>query len=474
MARPSLMPLPAKVAWQPGTFTLTTATTVLACEAALPATALLVEDLARTVGAPLRVTAAARPAPGAGSIVFLAAEGKPLPAESYDLQVQPDRILIHAADAAGMFYACQTLRQLLPPAGAAPLGIPCVGITDRPRFPWRGYLLDSSRHFQRKEFMLRFIDALASCKINRLHWHLMDNEGWRVELRKYPQLNGPAADVDPRGYHTQAELREIIAHAAARHVSIYPEIEMPGHSRWPVSVLPELRCAGAEGPAYEICLGADYTGRLFRDVLDEVMGIFPGEMLHLGGDEADDKHWRACSRCQARMQREGLANPRLLQKSFMAEMAAHVHRAGRRTIAWADHQDLGWPPGQIVQGWHRGESEYAIAHGLPTVHSVHEHTYFDYPNGADDPVRATWMPELPTQLVYAFDPVPAGATPEQAALVLGSEACLWTERVTENLVWPKTFPRLLAFAEVVWSPQAARQWPEFESRLARHRAPPAP
>lgn len=477
MAVPAIIPQPAQIRWTPGAFVLTPSTSVLTCEGARPAATQFAAFLGQATGVEPRLMVYAQPQPMAGAIAFLQADSRNVPAEGYRLIVAPDRMEIQASSASGAFYACQTLRQLAAPApgaAAAALRLPCVEITDQPRFPWRGFLLDSSRHFQRPAFIRQFIDALAYYKINRLHWHLMDNEGWRVELQKYPQLNGPAADVDPRGYYTQAELREIIAYAQARHVIIYPEIEMPGHSRWPVSVLDGLCCEGAAAPVYEVCLGADYTSRFFRDVLDEVMAIFPGEMLHLGGDEADDRHWRTCPRCQARLQCEGLPSTRLLQKAFMAEMTAHVHRAGRRTIAWADHQELGWPEGQIVEGWHRGESEYAIAHGLPTVHALHEHTYFDYPNGPADPIRADWMPDLPTSHVYAFDPVPAGVTPDQAALVLGSEACLWTENVPESLVWAKTFPRLSAFAEVVWSPQAARQWPEFQARLAQHRLPAAP
>lgn len=464
-----VIPRPVRMETRDGQFTLQASMSLEAAPKQQAVADGLAAVLRRATGYPLPVQVRRAGNGNPNTISFLTERA--LPDEAYRLSVQPDRVVVRAAGPAGAFYACQTLRQLLPDAierpapGAGPWTLPLVEIEDAPRFGWRGFMLDSARHFQTKPFVKRFIDALAFFKINRLHWHLVDNEGWRIEIRRYPQLNGPAADVDPQGYYTQDDLREILAYAEARHVEIYPEIEMPGHSRRLLSVLPELRCAQAGGTVEEVCLGSKKVTRFFRNVLDEVMDLFPNSMIHVGGDEADDRNWKQCPPCQTRMRREGMTQERLLQKAFMREMTDYLHRHGRRTISWADHQELGWPEGQIVQGWHKGESEYAIAHGLSTVHSVHDYTYFDYPSGPTDTVRAPWMDvELTIKRVYAFDPVPADATPEQAALVLGSEACLWTENVDESGVWAKTFPRLLAFAEVVWSPQAARQWGDFEQR----------
>lgn len=466
----SVIPRPVRMETRNGQFTLRASSSLEAAPKQKAVADGLASLLRRATGYPLPVRVS-RAGSGRPNTISLLTETA-LPDEAYRLSVQPDRVVVHASGPAGTFYACQTLRQLLPDAvesrassGAMPWTIPRVEIEDAPRFGWRGFMLDSSRHFQTKPFVTRLIDALAFFKINRLHWHLVDNEGWRIESRRHPQLNGPAADNDPKGYYTQDDLREILAYAEARHVGIYPEIEMPGHSRRLLSVMKELRCANAEGNVEEVCLGSGKVTRFFRGVLDEVLGLFPDCVIHVGGDEAGDQHWKKCPKCRARMKREGLAQERLLQKSFMQEMTDYLHRQGRRTISWADQQDLGWPEGQIVQGWHKGESEYAIAHGMSTVHSVHDYTYFDYPDGPTDTVRAPWMIELPIERVYAFDPVPPGATPEQASLVLGSEACLWTENVNESGVWAKTFPRLLAFSEVVWSPQAARQWRDFEKRM---------
>ena len=469
-----IIPQPETMEQRNGVFMLGPQTAIVASKAYQPVADHLAQVLARTTGFDFAVRQSEQQNGPAGSIALLCAADQPdLGDEGYTLSVTADQIIIRAFRPAGAFYASQTLRQLLP-APIEPHGevrktwaVPQAELKDRPRFPWRGFLLDSARHFQSKEFVLRLIDALTFYKINRLHWHLCDNEGWRMETGNYPALTRAAANGQKCECYTQADLREIIEYATTCHVQIYPEVEMPGHSFRALDVFRDMRCNPAEATC-EFCLGTEKTERFLKDVLQEVMDLFPHAIIHLGGDEAGTAHWQACPRCQARIKANGLGNERMLQKWFLQRMTDFVREKGHGTIAWADHQDLGWPAGQIVQGWHSGESDYAITHGMKTINSNHEYAYFDYPIAPDDPIRAKWMPELSLAKVYSFDPVPPGMTPEQAALVMGSEACLWTENIPEHKVYEKTFPRLLAFSEVVWSPQKSRDWLKFEKRVATH------
>jgi hexosaminidase len=471
-----IIPQPRKMEQREGFFAPASQTAIITCKEFLPLADLLAQLLSRDTGFDFEVRQSAKMNRPAGSIsLLIATDRSGLGDEGYTLSVKADQIAIRAFRPAGAFYAFQTLRQLLSvtlerggEARRTAWTVPQVEIEDSPRFPWRGFMLDSSRHFQSKEFILRLIDTLAFYKINRLHWHPCDGIAWRMEIEKYPELTKGADDGEKYEYYTKKDIREIIEYAKTLHIEVYPEVEMPGHSRWALNVFKDLRCENAKEPVNEYCLGSEKTERFFKDVLTEVMDMFPDAVIHLGGDEANVTHWQACPRCQSCIKANGLGNERMLQKWFMQKMTSFVQDNGRDTIAWGEHQELGWPAGQIVQGWIKGGSEYAIAHGIKTVNSEHEHVYFDYPVSLDDPLKRSWMPELPLAKVYSFDPVPAGTTPEQAALVMGSEACLWTEIIPEEKVYERTFPRLLAFSETVWSPKESKDWNSFEKRAAAH------
>ena len=472
MKEMQIIPKPERVKLSHGEFAFEPKTTIFASTDFLPAANHLAQALAQATGVVFDVKQSEQRTSAAGAICLRQdARRSELGDEGYALSVNADGVVVRAFRPAGAFYACQTLRQMLPAPGKGgvpgPRTLPLADIEDRPRFPWRGFMLDSSRHFQDGAFVRRLLDALAFYKINRLHWHLCDSQGWRIEIDKYPGLT-TAADGGKYDFYSKQEIREILDYAAMRHVLVYPEVEMPGHSFWPLDVFKELRCENAEPPFNEYCLGSEKTVLFFENVLREVMDLFPGAIIHLGGDEADPGHWRKCPRCQARIRENGLENEFMLQKWFMQKMADFVHAAGRESIAWAERQELGWPAGQVVQGWHPGESDKALAQGLRTVNSNDGFVYFDYPISPDDPMQAKWMPQLPLQKVYSFDPVPAGTDPGRAALVLGSEACLWTENIPQEKVFEKTFPRLLAFSEAVWSPAAARDWDCFRARAAAH------
>jgi hexosaminidase len=477
-AMPVLIPLPAQYTMLDGSFVLGSSTAIHVAEPAAETARILADAIARSTGIKAPVRLEARPTPRDGAIVLcLDPSRAKLGDEGYALDVTPKGVVIIAAKSAGLFYGMQTFRQLLPlepSKGRTEYLVACVNIDDSPRFGWRGYMLDSSRHFVTKATVLNLLDALAMMKINVFHWHLVDDNAWRLAISKYPDLVKPAAIkgdayTQAMGYYSASDVSEVVARAKRLHIRIVPEIEMPSHATQAASVLPEACCLGADGKPLppgatrEICLGSDKAIETLQDILIETMALFPDSpYIHLGGDEAEDRHWKACSRCQARMAALGLADPRLLQKWFMDKMSRFVREHGRTSMAWADRLSLGIPEGQVVHGWHAGELEEAVAKGFRAVQSQHDYTYFDYGQGPGD--SAFGNASLTTEKVYALDPV-RGLAPEQAKLVLGTQAQLWTELVTDDRVFEKTFPRILALAEVGWTPQDKRDGKEFARRL---------
>jgi hexosaminidase len=477
-ASPALIPLPAKIDRCEGSFTLNPKTTIRVQKLELGTAEALAETLARSTGLKLRVHIEKKP-DAANSAISLVLEPArvSLGDEGYALEITPKRIRITAAKSAGLFYGVQTLRQLLPlelAQGQTKYELACVNIEDVPRFGWRGYLLDSARHFVTKATVLKLLDALALAKINVFQWHLMDDQAWRLAIAKYPRLVEPLVPADrgstqAMGYYSAEDVREIVERAKRLHIMIVPEIEMPSHATQAASVLDEGSCLGVDGQPLppgatrEICLGSDKAIEELQEILVETMSLFPNSpYIHLGGDEAEDIHWKACARCRARMVQQGITDPRLLQKWFMNKMNRFVRDHGHTSIAWADRLSLGVPEGQIVHGWHAGELEEAVAKGFRTIQSQHDYTYFDYGQGPGDSCFGGAALDLAR--VYALDPV-RGLTPGQARLVLGPQAQLWTELVTDDRVFVKTFPRILALAEVGWSPQEKRDGAEFGHRL---------
>jgi hexosaminidase len=475
---PCLIPRPVRITPGEGRFVLDARTVIRAAPAEADLARLVAEAIAAATALRLPVEAVSAPGPRPGGIVLgIDPALQALGDEGYRLEVTPGSVSVTAARQAGLFRGIQTLRQLMPavPVTArAEYPLDCVSIEDSPRFRWRGYLLDSSRHFITKATVLRLLDALALFKINVFHWHLVDDQAWRLEIAKYPGLVRPVAgswnaSSQGEGYYSAGDVREIVERARRLHIMIVPEIEMPSHATQAASVLPEGCCLGGDGKPLppgatrEICLGSDRAIGALQDVLVEVMAMFPDSpYIHLGGDEAEDVHWKACSRCKARMASLGLVDPRLAQKWFMTRMNRFVREHGRTSVAWADRLALGIPEGQIVHDWHAGEMEEAVARGFQVICSRHDYTYFDYGQGPGD--SAFGGAALDVARVYALDPT-RNLTPEQARLVLGPQAQLWTELVTDDGVFAKTFPRILALAEVGWTPQERRDATEFAGRL---------
>ncbi|MHB0960227.1 MAG: beta-N-acetylhexosaminidase [Pirellulaceae bacterium] len=423
--------------------------------------------------------------------------------EGYRLSVTPSRILIRAAAEAGLFYGGITLRQLLPTSAfgaqpgaprAAPLVVPCVEIEDSPRFVWRGLLLDVARHYMPVEFIKKFIDLAALHKFNRLQLHLTDDQGWRMEINRYPRLTeigsvraeSPARDDRARGdgtpygpfFYTQQQLRDLVDYAQARHVTLVPEVEMPGHFLAALAAYPQYSCSG--GPFQVrtrwgvepdvLCPGNDEAVEFALNVLAEVTDVFPSRFIHIGGDEAPRDRWKTCPKCQARMRAEGFATEAQLQTYLNHRVEEFLTSRGRRLIGWDEILEGGLTPGAVVMSWRGTEGGIAAATaGHDVVMSPTSHCYFDYAQGRGPTEPVAIGGFLPLETVYGFEPLPAALPEARRQHILGVQGNLWTEYIpTPAEAEYFAFPRAVALAEVAWSPAALRNLADFQRRMQVH------
>jgi hexosaminidase len=473
LAEPALLPKPAKMEVKEGTFALNAKTAVVAPAELAEQAKILAADLRAATGFPIPVIQTA----GAVPAIRLVLDPKLRiagPEGCYRLAMRGDGVEIAAPAATGIFYGGRTLLQLLPAAEkGADIAIAGLAIEDQPRFAWRGVMLDCSRTFQSIDYLKKTIDRLAFYKMNVLHLHLTDDQGWRMEIKKHPVLTQKGASFSAKynepashqGFYTQAELKELVKYAELRGVTIVPEIEMPGHSLEVLVCRPDLSCTGkipddifpfgkgATTTPDVLCAGNDDTFKLMEEVLDEVIEVFPSTFIHIGGDEVPKVRWQACPKCQARIKAEGLKNEHELQSYFIRRIEKHITAKGRRLIGWSEIMEGGLAPKAAVMDWIGGAAEATKA-GHDAVMSPTSHCYFDYPYGA-----------ISSQRAYSFDPV-ARLSPEQAGHVLGLQANFWSHIDREPaLVDRQLFPRLLSLAERGWSPAACRDWNEFKPRL---------
>jgi hexosaminidase len=471
------------------------------------------EYLARRLGASLNcgfeitemtmAEAAKAPASPSNAFIFNKLKADDLGQEGYRLTAGPDRIILESAGPQGFFYGVQTIFQLLPPeiySGENIPGIrwtiPAVEITDVPRYPWRGMLLDVSRHFFPKEFIIKFIDFLALHKMNTFHWHLTDDQGWRIEIKKYPKLtevgawradreDKPWDGREPQregeraaygGYYTQDDIREIVAYAKSRFVTIVPEIEMPGHCMSALAAYPQLSCTGGPftvppGGVWPIvhvyCPGNDETFAFLEDVLTEVIDLFPGDTIHIGGDEVDKANWKVCPKCQARMKAEGLKTEEELQSWFIRRIEKFLNSKGKKLMGWDEILEGGLAPNAAVMSWRGTEGGIAAAReGHDVVMTPTSYCYFDYYQGRPDAEPPAIGGYLPLSKVYSFEPTPGELGPEEARHILGAQANLWTEYIaTPEHAEYMIFPRIAAIAEAGWSAKDARNWDDFAARM---------
>jgi hexosaminidase len=497
-----LVPLPAKVTRADGHFTLTKTTKIGAPTALRGIAERFRDDLRPATGFPLPVAA--------GGAISLALDPKlaALGEEGYRLVVTPKQVKVRAFAPAGIFYGLQTFKQLLPAALFRKAAVddvrweaPSVEIEDQPRFEWRGSHLDAGRHFQAKEMVLKHLDLLALHKLNVFHWHLTEDQGWRVEIKKYPRLTsvgawrkdtalGPPPSGEGAkfkgwrfagrphgGFYSQDDVREVVRYAAERFITVVPEIEMPGHARAALAAYPEMGNTGKSvevattwGVFEEVYGVEDKTLDFIKDVLTEVLALFPSKFIHVGGDECPKKEWKESPAAQARMKKLGLKNEDELQSWFIKQIDAWLTARGRRLIGWNEILQGGLAPGAAVMSWQGEEGGIAAAKsGHDVVMAPEDSVYLDHyqAKGPHEPVAIGGF--TPLEQVYAYDPIPKALTPAQAKHVLGAQAQLWTEympnaRHVEYMAWP----RLCALAEVVWSPQEGRQLERFKGRLGQH------
>lgn len=493
---PHIVPAPAALTRLEGSFELQADAAVSVAPqlaSALDAVQLL---LAPATGFALRAAP-----PGAAAIRIRHAND--LPPEGYRLRVDAAGVDIQAATGAGAFYALQTLRQLLPAAiySARPVlrdwVLPAVVIVDQPRFQWRGLHLDVGRHFMPVAFVKKYIDVLAVHKMNRFHWHLTEDQGWRIEIKRYPRLteigsvraqtvrgnslwNFAAKDYDgiPHGgFYTQDEIRDVVAYAAQRQVTIVPEIEFPGHAQAAIAAYPELGNTGAQlqvkeewGISRHTLNPSDETLAFYRNVLAEVMALFPSEYIHIGGDEAPVAQWRDSAFAQRRIAELGLADERGLQSWLLQQLDDFLTEHGRKLVGWDEIMHGGLSSNATVMSW-RGMTPgaRAAAAGHDVIMAPTESTYFDYYQG-DASTEPPAMPfYLPLRAVYSFEPIPQTLPAQFHKHILGGQGQLWTEFMqTPQHVEYMAYPRATALSEVLWSPPQTRDYDAFLSRLAVH------
>lgn len=499
----SIVPKPMQAERKSGEFVLSEKTRFVASGEATAVAETLAQSLRTPTGLPLSVHAVI----GGPSVISLEIDESlsSLGEEGYRLEVTPQRVSIRSAGAAGLFYGGQTLRQLLPEQAFAldeqagvRWAMPAAVIEDKPRFEWRGLMLDTARHFMPKEFIFRFIDLLAIHKMNRFHWHLTEDQGWRLEIKKYPKLTEVGAWRDqtivghggrPRaewefdgqrhgGYYTQDDVREIVAYAQERFVTVVPEIEMPGHAQAAIAAYPELGNTGQQLKVLEywgvnpnIFNVRESTILFLQDVLTEVLDLFPSEFIHIGGDEAPKTQWEQSPEAQARIKELGLHDEHELQSWFIKRMDTFLESKGRRLIGWDEILEGGLAPGATVMSW-RGTAGGVTAAkaGHDVVMAPTSHFYLDYYQSRDrtkEPLAIGGF--VPLSQVYSFNPTIPELTAEEAKHVLGAQGNLWTEYMkTPEHVEYMAFPRACAVSEVVWTQQDLREYDEFLQRLPFH------
>lgn len=416
----------------------------------------------------------------------------------YHLSISSEKISVKASTETGAFYAVQTLRQLLPEAlenqsfNADKIYLQAQHIEDAPQFAYRGMHLDVGRHFFPVGFIKKYIDMMALLKMNTFHWHLTEDQGWRIEIKKYPKLQEVAAWRDETlighyndiphqfdgkrygGYYTQEEVKEIVAYAAERHITIIPEIEMPGHSQAAIAAYPHLGCTGENpgvaklwGVFEDIYCPKEETFAFLEDVLDEVLELFPSTYIHIGGDEAPKTRWKNCESCQALIKKEGLKDEHELQSYFITRMEKYLNNKGRQIIGWDEILEGGLAPNATVMSWRGTEGAVAAAkQGHNVIMTPTSHCYFDYYQSDNDQEPLAIGGYLPLEKVYRFDPIPEGLTLDEEKYVLGAQGNVWTEYIQdEKQVEYMAFPRAIAMSEVLWTSEIHKDYSDFVKRL---------
>ncbi len=496
----SIIPKPVELKVGKGTFTIDGTTSIYLAnspEQLKPAAAFLSSYISNISGLSLRVNKRG----GLNKIVLSLDQHLKLGDEGYKLLVTPTSIHISANTKAGILYGMQSLFQTLPQVRTnAALKVPAMEVTDYPRFKWRGMHMDVSRHFFPFEIVKQYIDLLASYKLNYFHWHLIDDQGWRLEIKRYPELTKvgawrvdhnnipwndrpqakPGEPATYGGFYTQEQVKEIVAYAEERNVTVVPEIEMPAHVASVIAAYPHLACfnkpqlpltgGNYKDIASNYCAGNEEVYKFLENVLDEVITLFPSRYIHIGGDELDKTNWKKCPKCQSRMKTEGLKNEEELQSYFITRMEKYLISRKRNMIGWDEILEGGLAPEATVMSW-RGEAGGVAAARMKhdVIMTPGNPLYFDnYQAGPEgEPLAIGGFNTL--KKVYDYDPIPKELSSEDAKYVLGAQANLWAEFITTTShLQYMLLPRLLALAEIVWTPKEVKNWPDFNKRLVYH------
>lgn len=497
----SVIPKPVSVEQRDGVFAISRSTEIIAESEAAAEVSKLINVLAPAMGFRLRHNSALQ-ARGNAIKLELSDQLTHLGSEGYELDVSSGLVSIRARQSAGLFYGVQTLLQLLPASifGKAPVenviwNVPCVKMVDYPRFQWRGLLVDPARHFIPKAGLFRFIDIMALHKLNTLQIHLTDDQGWRIEIRKYPKLtetgslmnfttmrqgDSEAGRNQPGAYYTQEDIRQLVRYAAERYITIVPEIEMPAHTGAAIvsylqiglypqelsDLVPSERWKANE----RVLAPRPQTVAFMQDVLLEVMELFPIRYIHIGGDEANTAHWKKSEEMQALQKRLGLKDEAELHSWFIRQMDTFLTRHGRRLVGWDEILQGGLAPGATVMSWRGPEGGITAANaGHDVVMAPTSHTYFDYYQGPREKEPLAIGGNLPLAKVYSFEPVPDEVAPEKTHHILGVQGQLWGEYIsTASHREYMSYPRAAALSEVAWSPKDSKDYDDFLSRLRLH------
>jgi len=501
----SIIPRPVQLEKTTGSFSISKATTIIVENPDLESlrVARMFADRIETAGGmSLKVVETKKYVAHKDVILFTTTgSDATLGKEGYQLSVSRDNVKIMAPTAAGLFYGMQTVFQMLPAqiegnvtSSAVKWQLPGVEITDKPRIGWRGMHLDVGRNFVPVEFVKKYIDNLAMHKLNTFHWHLTDDQGWRIEIKKYPKLTEVGAwrketlighnrdkphkfdGIRHGGIYTQEQAREIVQYAKERFITVVPEIEMPGHAKAAIASYPELGVTGKSvevgthwGVFPDIFNVEESTFSFLEDVLTELIDIFPSEYIHIGGDEAIKDQWKASDRIQQRIKELGLKDEHELQSYFITRMEKFINSKGRKMIGWDEILEGGLAPNATVMSWQGEEGGIAAAQANhDVIMTPIQSLYFWWYQGdkKTEPLAAGGFISL--EKVYRYDPVPSVLTPEQGKHILGAQACAWAEYMESPAkVEYMVFPRISALAEIVWSPKEGKNWNDFKSRMAK-------
>lgn len=497
----NLIPFPARFAGQEGQFTLNSTTRIVVAPASDASVKSVAQTFAGQVKAANGLSLAVAPTSAAlakGPHIFLSLNKKlTLGDEGYKLTVTPGKVMAEASTAKGLFYAAQTMRQLLPVGQSATVTMPACAITDKPRYGYRGLHLDVSRHFMPVSFVKKFIDLMAMHKQNTFHWHLTDDQGWRIEIKKYPKLtqigskraesivgqyyqNYPQQfDGKPvSGFYTQNDIKDVVRYAQSRYVTIIPEIEMPGHAQAALAAYPELGCEPSKnyqvftqwGVSDDVFCPSEKTFSFLQDVLTEVMTLFPSKYIHIGGDECPKTAWKKSAFCQELIKKNNLKDEHGLQSYFIRRMEKFLNSKGRSIIGWDEILEGGLAPNATVMSWRGTEGGIAAARQKHNViMTPGEFCYLDHYQGnpATEPLAIGGY--LPIDQVYAYEPMPAELSAAEQKYILGVQGNIWTEYLpTTELVEYMAYPRAIALAEIGWMQTGPHNFEDFAQRLKNH------